>query len=106
MHAAFVTAGVLAIAAAAELILAIPHVFWPTASIAAIALLPEANLFSFPMTESVTFSPQILEISHKKIRKKICRAKIVRPSKTLCIDLVRASNVTGDTTTIFPSSAG
>jgi hypothetical protein len=40
MHAAFLTAGVLAIAAAAELIFASPHVFWPAAGVAAIALLP------------------------------------------------------------------
>ncbi len=56
MHAVFLTAGVLAIAAAAELILVSTPVFWPAASIALIALLPETNLFSFTMTESVTFS--------------------------------------------------
>ena len=31
----------------------------------------------------------------KKSRKEICRAKVARPSKTLCIHLVRASNATG-----------
>jgi hypothetical protein len=50
-HAALLTLGVLAIAFAAELI------FTSSAgSLATVALLPSADLFSFVMTESVTFS--------------------------------------------------
>jgi hypothetical protein len=56
MHALFLTAGVLAIGFAAELIFAGSAVFWPAAALATLALLPEANLFSFAMTESLTFS--------------------------------------------------
>ena len=54
-HAAFLTAGVLAIALAAELILGLPLAFWLAAVIATAALVPDADLFSFVMTESLTF---------------------------------------------------
>ena len=56
MHAALLTLGVLAIAFAAELIFTSSAVFWLAGSLATVALLPEADLFSFVMTESVTFS--------------------------------------------------
>ena len=56
MHAAFLTAGVTATAAAADLVFRASRVFWPAAAIATLALLPEADLFSFAMTESVVFS--------------------------------------------------
>jgi hypothetical protein len=56
MHALFLTAGVLAVGFATELIFASGAVFWPAAALATLALLPEANLFSFAMTESLTFS--------------------------------------------------
>ena len=56
MHAAFLTLGVIAIALAAELIFASSAVFWLAGSLATVALLPSADLFSFVMTESITFS--------------------------------------------------
>ena len=56
MHAAFLALGVLAIALSAEIIFASGAVFWLTGILATLALLPDADLFSFVMTESVTFS--------------------------------------------------
>ena len=56
MHAAFLTLGVLAIAAAAETIFTRGAVFWLAGILATLALIPDADLFSFVMTESVTFS--------------------------------------------------
>jgi hypothetical protein len=56
MHAAFLAAGVIAIALASELIFGSSAVFVTAAMLATLALLPEADLFSFAMTESVTFS--------------------------------------------------
>jgi len=56
MHAAFLTLGVLAITFAAELIFTSSAVFWLAGSLATAALLPSADLFSFVMTESITFS--------------------------------------------------
>jgi hypothetical protein len=56
LHAALLTLGVLAIALAAETIFASSLVFWLAGVLATLALLPETNLFSFVMTESVTFS--------------------------------------------------
>jgi hypothetical protein len=56
MHAAFLAVGVLAIARAAELIFASGAVFWMAALLATAALVADAELFSFVMTESVTFS--------------------------------------------------
>ena len=50
------TLGVLAIALAAEIIFASGAVFWLAGILATVALLPDADLFSFVMTESVTFS--------------------------------------------------
>jgi hypothetical protein len=56
MHAAFLAAGVLAIAFAAELIFASTAVFFLAGGLAMLALLPDADLFSFVMTESLTFA--------------------------------------------------
>ncbi len=56
LHAAFLTLGVLAIALAAEIIFASSLTFWLAGVLATLALLPETNLLSFVMTESVTFS--------------------------------------------------
>ena len=56
MHAALLALGVLAIAAAAEIIFTGSAVFWLAGILATAALVPEAELFSYVMTESVTFS--------------------------------------------------
>jgi hypothetical protein len=56
MHAAFLAAGVLAIARAAELIFSSSVVFWLAAILATAALAADAELFSYVMTGSVTFS--------------------------------------------------
>jgi hypothetical protein len=56
LHAALLALGVLAIALAAETIVASTAAFWLTGILAAIALLPDTDLFSFVMTESVTFA--------------------------------------------------
>ncbi len=56
MHAALLALGVLAIAAAAEIIFTGSAVFWLAGILATVALVPEAELFSYVMTESVTFS--------------------------------------------------
>ena len=55
LHAALLAIGVLAIALAAEIIFARGSVFWLAGALATAALLPDADLFSFIMTESVTF---------------------------------------------------
>lgn len=55
LHAAMLALGVLAIALAAEIMFASAAVFWVAGILATIALLPDADLFSFVMTESVTF---------------------------------------------------
>jgi hypothetical protein len=55
VHAALLAVGVLAIALAAELILGLSLAFWLTAVLATAALLPDADLFGFVMTESLTF---------------------------------------------------
>src|SRR5262245_19291242 len=55
VHAAFLTLGVLAIAFAAQIILANRRAFWASGILAVACLLPDADLFSFVMTESVTF---------------------------------------------------
>jgi hypothetical protein len=56
IHAALLGLGVLAIALAAERIFGNGRVFWLAGGLATVALLPEADLFSFVMTESLTFS--------------------------------------------------
>jgi hypothetical protein len=56
IHAALLALGVIAIALSAELIFASGAVFWLTGILATVALLPDADLFAFVMTESVTFS--------------------------------------------------
>ena len=55
LNAALLTLGVIAIALAAELIFASRTVFWLTGILAAVALLPDADLFAFVMTESISF---------------------------------------------------
>ena len=56
MHAALLALGVIAIALAAEIIFASAAVFWLAGMLATVALLPDADLFSFVMTESLTFA--------------------------------------------------
>src|SRR5215470_4029377 len=56
LHALLLTLAVLAIARAAELLFASPAVFWLAGALATVALLAEADHFSFLMTESTTFS--------------------------------------------------
>ena len=55
MHAALLALGVLAIALAAEIIASSAMAFWLAGMLATVALLPDAELFSYVMTESVTF---------------------------------------------------
>jgi hypothetical protein len=56
LHAAFLAIGVLAIALGAELIVGSGLAFWLAGFLATAALALEAELFSFVMTESITFS--------------------------------------------------
>jgi hypothetical protein len=56
LHAALLAIGVLAIAIAAEMIFAGAITFWLAGALATLALLADADLFSFVMTESITFS--------------------------------------------------
>ncbi len=56
VHALLLTLGVLAVARAAEVLLAGTAVFWLAGVLATVALLAEADQFSFLMTESTTFS--------------------------------------------------
>jgi len=56
MHALCLAIAVLAIGFAAEAILARPSAFWLAGSLATLGLLPETELFSYVMTESVALS--------------------------------------------------
>ena len=56
IHAALLAVGVLAIALAAHVIFAGSITFWLAGGLATLALLADADLFSFIMTESLTFS--------------------------------------------------
>jgi hypothetical protein len=56
IHAALLALGVIAMALSAELIFTSSVVFWLTGILATLALLPDADLFAFVMTESVTFA--------------------------------------------------
>src|SRR5713101_5784808 len=56
VHALLLALGVLAIARAAEVLFAGPMIFWLAGVLATGALLADADLFSFLMTESMTFS--------------------------------------------------
>ena len=56
MHAAFLALGVVTIAFAAESIFGSRAVFWLAGGLATLALVPDADLFSFVMTESITFA--------------------------------------------------
>ena len=55
VHALLLAIGVLAIARAAETIFDDGRLFWLTGVLATVALIPDADLFSFVMTESLTF---------------------------------------------------
>ena len=55
VHALLLALGVLAIARAAETIFDNRGLFWLTGMLATGALIPDADLFSFVMTESLTF---------------------------------------------------
>ena len=55
VHALLLALGVLAIARAAETIFGNRGLFWLTGVLATGALIPDADLFSFVMTESLTF---------------------------------------------------
>ena len=55
VHALLLALGVLAIARAAETIFDNRGLFWLTGVLATGALIPDADLFSFVMTESLTF---------------------------------------------------
>ena len=55
VHALLLALGVLAIARTAETIFGQRGVFWLTGILATAALIPDAELFSFVMTESLTF---------------------------------------------------
>jgi len=54
-NAVFLTLGVLAVALTAELIVGVTAAFWLAGIFATVALLSDADLFSFVMTESITF---------------------------------------------------
>jgi hypothetical protein len=56
IHALLLALGVLAVARAAEVLFARPMVFWLAGVLATGALAAEADIFSFLMTESLTFS--------------------------------------------------
>jgi hypothetical protein len=56
IHALLLALGVLAVALAGELIFPESAVFWLAGALATAALAMEANIFSYVMTESVTFS--------------------------------------------------
>ena len=55
LHAVLLSLGVLAIAIAGEIIFGSARVFWLSGILATLALIPDADLFSFIMTESLTF---------------------------------------------------
>jgi hypothetical protein len=56
MHAGLLALGVIAIALAAEIMFASAALFWLAGILATLSLLPDADLFAFVMTESVTFA--------------------------------------------------
>jgi hypothetical protein len=56
VHALLLALGVLAIAVAAELIFTSGRVFWLTGALATASLAAEADIFSFVMTEAITFA--------------------------------------------------
>ncbi len=56
LHALLLAIGVLAIGLTAELIFGRPLMFYLAGALATVALLPEADLFSYIMTESATFA--------------------------------------------------
>jgi hypothetical protein len=56
LHAGLLALGVVAVALAAEVIFTCAGVFWLTSVLATLALLPDTDLFSFVMTESLSFA--------------------------------------------------
>jgi hypothetical protein len=56
LHGGLLALGVVAIAFAAEVMFASAAVFWLTSILATLALLPDTDLFSFVMTESLSFA--------------------------------------------------
>ncbi len=56
IHALLLALGVLAVAAAGERIFASAAVFWLAGALATVSLAAEADIFSFIMTESITFA--------------------------------------------------
>jgi hypothetical protein len=56
IHAALLALGVIAIALSAEIIFTSSVVFWLAGILATLALVPDADLFAFVMTESITFA--------------------------------------------------
>jgi 4-amino-4-deoxy-L-arabinose transferase-like glycosyltransferase len=56
IHAALLALGVLAVALSGEIVFGSIRVFWLTGALATAALTAEADMFSFIMTESLTFS--------------------------------------------------
>jgi hypothetical protein len=56
IHALLLALGVLAVAAAGERMFASTAVFWLAGGLATVALAAEADMFSFIMTESITFA--------------------------------------------------
>ncbi len=63
IHAALLAVGVLAIAFAAEIILASSPAFWLAGVLATIALLPDADLFAFVMTRE----PHVLALQSGRL---------------------------------------
>ena len=61
-NALFLTLGVLAVALAAELMLGLCVAFWLAGALTTAALLAETDLFSFMMTESLTFGQYSLTL--------------------------------------------
>src|SRR5215207_5296 len=93
IHAAVLAIGVLAIALAAEMIFA--GTFWLAGGLATLALLSDADLFSFVMTESLTFSLYSLAVLSMVLALKAPRFWKVMMTGCLfgLITLTRASHV-------------
>jgi uncharacterized membrane protein (DUF441 family) len=79
IHAALLTLGVLAIALAAELIFSSGAVFWVAGSLATLALLPDADLFAFVMTESLTFALSSIAVLALVLALKVPRLPRIAP---------------------------
>ena len=87
VHALLLALGVLAIARAAETIFDRRGVFWLTGILATGALIPDAELFSFVMTESLTFClysaaalAMVLALKRPAIANTVATGLAVRPA--------------------------